>query len=479
MSAFEDWLLDGSRNDHRVLLVELDHATDFVRAGHGRRNSQENLNEPFKLEVFTYGPNDPTFGELTFRQPVTHTQYNYYTEIWIDGVIVSEQQAGDYQFTKTAGSTVQVAVASAKAGGRYSKPIVASIVMNGTVQTVKGLVGDWEEVGDGAGIGGTGTTYLSSRPWLDPETNAQYDDWLLPGLSVEENLDGALGVGDIDVVHPDPDNEIDFLNRRWRGYECRMFYGDIDWTKSDFHQIATPMIDNCRQIGSSLYRFDTIESDRKLRRTFLTADLTLTGSITNAIDTCMTQAGLSTPTYRNLGTRGGWLVHLEMTSSTRLDNTVRKLAASMGAYVRVRQTGEVEVFRPDTVAEPLTLTEDDIAYGGVRMIDVTHAYERVQVNMSENGPRSSGTPALTGGLSETYELDTFLRVENEADVLVTDLVDYYTFGHAEWEIAMLNVSEIEIGARVAVEHEDLTGEGLVTRVIRAPLSTFSRIVLTV
>jgi len=470
-AEYEKWLQDPARHQNRVLLVELDYAAPGAGEGHDRFNgAHPSMNAVTSIRARTY---DATFGELTFVQPSDQAGYSW--EVWKNGERVRVTSDGDYQFTAPENSTVQLAAVSVRSDGSYSDPWIVTVQMRPRQDNFGGP-GNWSDIGIGAGGNDVGTVYLATQDIL-MDNNQAYDGWIIGQPEIDDRLDDFLGVGDIEAHNLDP--ELDWLSLRWNGYECRWFLGDETWSRSDYRSIASTLIDNCRLIDYGKFQFDLMDGAQFLRRTFLAADTNKDHSAKSTINFIMTEAGLPPVTYFNVDQSSrDYKINIDMTTDTKIIDALVRITSSIGAYVRIGQSGGVEVYRPDVYAPPATtLTIDDIVPDDVSQIEVTPAYARVRVELGRDLPPATGfTGAFTGQLNEEKVVDTVLYQTFDAQTVLEERLRYYSRGHAVWEIPTREKAAlIEVGNIIAVEHPKFTGQGLVTRINRAPLSQFSRV----
>ncbi len=320
-----------------------------------------------------------------------------------------------------------------------------------------------------------GTIYLASQPWPS-ETNQPYDDWLISEPMIEDSLEDFLSVGDIDVVNPDTTD--DWLAKNWRGYECRWYYGDTRWSLADFKRIATVMIDGCRVIDGNNYRFDLLDNGQALRRTWPVSVTHWTISARSSMDRIMVEASRPPMIYTNIpeSTRS-WHIDYEVDEDSILATVIKDISRSIGAYMRVRQSGSIECFVPDlTQAPAITLTEDDIVYGSVTMVELIHPYKTVTVKLYDDTEISEATTASTGELDEEHITSTVLSNSDKAQILADEHKDYYATSHRVWGMAILEIAdELQVGDHVGVDHAELVGSGLLSRIKRSPLSAYTEI----
>ena len=328
----------------------------------------------------------------------------------------------------------------------------------------------------------SGTIYLASESWIS-DTLIEYDGALLSRFVIEDSLDNFLGVGDLDAVNMD--EFVNWLSLKFRGYEARWFLGDIEWPKSDFRRIATVTQDGCRYLKENQYRFGLTDNGQSLKRTFVTANTTQSGTLKVVSDYIMTQAGLPAITYINIDTivnadasvGRNFAVSADFTATSIVSTELKKLAASVGAYIRVAQGGGVEMFIPEIPAIPdITLTEDDISYAGMRITEVTPSYKTVNLEMYDGTIRTDATLADTGDLDEAITINTNLTNVVQADTMLAEFVITYGLSRSIWRLPTHDIaSVIEVGGPLKIEHPDLIAVGIVDRIQRTPLSSFSNV----
>ncbi|MCP5006161.1 MAG: hypothetical protein GY941_19805 [Planctomycetes bacterium] len=324
-----------------------------------------------------------------------------------------------------------------------------------------------------------GTMYLASQPWLS-ETNQAYDDWLTSEPQIEDSLEDFLSVGDIDIVNPD--TSLDLLSYNWRGHECRWYYGSMEWEKADFKNIATVVIDGCRKVDGREFRFDLLDNGQALRKTWRTSDHTYTSSARTTMNAIMVEAGEPAITYTNVpeSTRS-WSIYFEATSDSILADILKSITRSIGAWMRIRQDGSFEVFIPDRTLDPvIVLTDDDIVFGSVNMVDIIHPYKTAVVVMEDGTEKSESTTASTGVIDERHVWNTILDDGTKAQVLVDEHKVYYATAHPIWEMAVIDIAdEIQVGDHIGIDHTELVNDGIVSRIKRSPLSAYTLIEVTV
>lgn len=325
-----------------------------------------------------------------------------------------------------------------------------------------------------------GTVYLASQSWLSDSFIA-YDDCMTSDPEIRDDLYNFLGVGDVDAINRD--DSVSWISYNWRGYPCRWYFGDTSWPKSKFRQIASTLIDGCRVVDGRVHRFDLMDGGQHLKRKFLLAERTNINSAKSTIAEIMTDAGLPAVTFINVPdeTRD-FRIRIEMTTDSVLENVLRKIIDSLGAFMRVNQTGGVEIFVPEKPTTPdITLVEDDIAYGGIKMVEAIPAYKKVTILYSDGTGLSGTTTANTGELNEEKRIDTVLRSDfstgvTGAETLRDERVAYHSNPHFVYEVPVFDrAGLLEKGSYVGVDHPELTGVGLITSIKRSPLAFFSQV----
>ncbi len=326
----------------------------------------------------------------------------------------------------------------------------------------------------------TGTLCLASDDWMS-ETYQPYYGWLLSEPYLEDSLENFLGVGDIEAINANFE-EVNWMSLNWRGYRCRWYYGDRTWPKSDFKRIATALIDGCRATDGRIVTFDLIEGGQQLNRTFRTTDYTSTISVPSTIELIMGWCGLDPVVlFQNvLDAESASQVNISFTPDSIALTEIKRLTDSMGAYTRFSQTGQLEVFIPEITASPRVLTEDDIMYGSINMIEIIQPVKTVVCELYDGTRIEAATTADTGELDEELVFKTVLRRTGDATLFVNKKKLYYSTSHAVWSMQIFDIaSQLQVGDDVRIEHSELTGEGIVTRIQRAPLSQYTLIEVTI
>ena len=480
LGALQEALRSTANADELVLLVELDHAVGPLKDGHGRRDSEATLNAPFNVRIETFSGNRPDRAVVKFTYPRSSPGYQY--EYWIDDAqepVVSDTNR--HEVIGTPGTRVRATVAASRPDGTYSPPITCSIILQARDNKTKGRAYKWDKVGPGTGVYGTETIRLASRAHLDVENNHLYDDWIETPL-MTESLDALPGVGDVVVVNPRPASEVPWLGYRWRGYECRWYLGRREWPRSRFQPIASTIIDECRLTGPREFTFDLVDSAEYLRVAYTAETLTETGTAADVMTRILQSAGLPPPTFVGVSTAAqNYAVSYEISGGTLIDDALRTIARSIGAYYRLDLTGAVEVFALDLAAPPvLTIGTDDIYDDGIRQTGSTPAYRTVALDLPDGTSRSLATTAITGKINETRRWDTILTQAADADAVLVDLAEYHAITHPVYEIDCHRVSALlAIGDAVRIEHPELIGAGIVTAMSRSPLGEVSEIEVTI
>lgn len=313
-----------------------------------------------------------------------------------------------------------------------------------------------------------GTIYLGSDAFMCDQHHA-YDPWLLSSPSMEYSLTSlADGIGDIEAYLPLHVSD-SWINNEWRGYRCRMYHGDKSWKKSDFRLVAAATIEGIKPTGSRQYRFEIAGDIQNYNRTYYTgADVTQTLQVDNAIDWICDQGGMSKPVYLNLdnGEIDVWTV-LDVTESSNMYADIKSIAASVGAFPRVNQIGELEIIKPDTGGEPtVSLSNDDVSDGSVSEVENIPAYKRVIVTYGNSDAQVKGeTLALTGHMDEEITVSSALQSSTDATALLSVNSVQYGKVQREWSVGVFHLTSIlREGDYIEINHEDLQGAGVITNI---------------
>ena len=322
-----------------------------------------------------------------------------------------------------------------------------------------------------------GTLHLSSGGWLS-DTNVPYHDFITSDPYIEESLTDFLNIGDVQIYWPFGE----LLDLQWYGYECRWFYGDSEWPRSQFRQLTTLLINSVERTGPKEYRIDLMDNGQMLRRKWDITRYAYDISARSTLDDIMTEAGLPEIIYTNVPelTRG-FRIDVTLTDDSILLDVIELITASVGAYVRSRQDGGIEVFIPDRSLPAFpVVTEDDIIKDSVRMIETTSPYNRVVVILEDGTRVSEDTTAPVSNIFRELEVKTYLRRVIDAEIIVAELAAYHSEPHSVWEIGVSQVaSVIQVGDHVAVDHEYLQGDGIVGAISRRPVSGIATIEVTI
>lgn len=318
-----------------------------------------------------------------------------------------------------------------------------------------------------------GTVHLASKDWMS-DTNIPYDGWIISQFTMEESVSASVGVGDVEAVNPDNKN-LDWLSLNFYGSECRVYYGDDEWKRQDFRKIASATISECvRQSGIS-YKFNLVEPTYALSRPYVTTAtnklLTVEGSVNWLVsETSETILLTGIPEHKL-----SWLLRFYVGTETTLEETVRGIAASIGAYVRVGQGGNIEIAVPQDQAVA-TITEDDIAGEQFRMIETIPPYKEVVIVVDDGTTTSKSTGAETGIFDRTKTINTYLESTSNITEMLNEYASYYATNHSVWEASIVSVSaSLQCADKIVVDHEHLVGSGVVTRIIRQPMTNNSKV----
>lgn len=461
------WLKDSLRRDHRIVLVEAEFSDRDTSPGHGRSNFADVLNEVTSLQVNVY-PNN--YIDVTFTQPTSQEGYSW--EVWIDGALTFTTSGGVYNFQGNDGQEYQVAVCS-KRGKHYSKPWIVTFTPRGVGAVFNGQVGDWQDVGDGKGTEGTGKIYLSDFPWMSDQF-IPYRDHITSEIEFEQSLDNFAGVGDFKALNLT--KELDWKQLYWQGHKCTVLHGDDEWPRSKFKPIATMMIEDCRPLGGSEFIFDLMDGGQQFKRKFASEAETLTSNVAATLSYVASKSGLPEFNYYNIAPeRLNYSTYIELDEESEVETVVRQIANSIGASIRINQMGGIDLFGPET-GETFSITEDDIIADGVSVVESIPAVKRVVIEMAISPDAVKATTnASTGELVRTETIKTALNNFDHANQILIDRVAYRSKPHSVWAADVLNADRIQVGARGSIDSEDITGTGIVERIVRRPMSIYSTV----
>jgi len=101
------------------------------------------------------------------------------------------------------------------------------------------------------------TRYLSTHGFVsgpsDTPANIVYDDLIASVPTITSQLNMPFGVGDIDLVN---DGSLDaWLQDSWDGRQLLLLIGDASWSRDDFRQISSLMIESFEVASNNKMRF--------------------------------------------------------------------------------------------------------------------------------------------------------------------------------------------------------------------------------
>lgn len=338
-----------------------------------------------------------------------------------------------------------------------------------------------------------GIVRLSHLPYRD-ESGNYYNDWVVKGSDpeLEDELNAFTGIGDVDAVQP-LGTGTDWRDLNFRGYPSEWYWGDIAWPKTQFRQIASTLIDSCRRLDGNEFRFDVLDGAQHLRRPVNTNETTNRdfSSAKSTIHRMLTWAGLPNAEYINVDqTNRDFRVGVTLNRDVIMSEMIRKITDSIGAYPRVNLQGNVECFIPDTTGTPpVILTDADIGHPSeLNLVETIPAYKYVQMNLGFNpfingnttpeDPRTELTGATTGQLEETRVVDTLLWRSSDVNIRIQDLKDYYKVKHDVYQVPVLRANLLQKGDFIGLDLTELTGEGIISRIRKLPMSSFSLVEVT-
>ena len=309
-----------------------------------------------------------------------------------------------------------------------------------------------------------GTVYLATKAYLSDQHNA-YDDWLIRSPVMEYSLLSLVdGIGDIDAFLP-LDVPDDWENYNFRGYAVRFYSGDVTWPKSKFRLIGIATNEGCRDIGENQYRFEIVGAIQDYSRTYASADSTQTNTVQTVINWITGQAGVASATFLNMDNGElSIITTLEVTESSNMYADLKLVAGSVGAYPRVNQLGELEIFKPDTGGVPtITLSNDDIERDSISEVDYIPAYKQVILGYGlSDATVKRPTLAKTGKLSEDIEIGTALSNLSDAEARA----DHESVRHAKSQrtksMNVFNLANLmQEGMYISIDSDRLKGSGVV------------------
>lgn len=489
---YQHWLEDTANDPYRILLIEAGYSDRYRGLGHGRSNFFATLNPVQSLTVDAYS-NDLV--EIQFAQPTSQEGYNW--SIWIedsegqltasiesDGVtsetVFSREEVtpittagGVYSFTAVPGVTYQIAVASER-DDDYSVPWIANFTHTSERLTISGESGNWQDIGIGEGDLSTGTLHLASDAWISNESDV-YNDFLTADPIIEYSLDDFEGIGDFKAVNLIGD--LDWRLLYWRGHRCKFLHGDTRWERSDFWSVGTTLIEDVRPVGGNEYQFDLMDAAQQLRRQYENPPKTYSTNFFHTLFNVTDEVGLSQFQYRSIGSRLNYETFVELQENTQIESLVRQFVESINARIRFDQVGNIEIFLIDSESVVLTLTDDDILDGEIEVIESIPAYRRVVIELSNGaGQVEAITDAATAGVAETVTYRSVISSENDANLVLAELVDYHSRAHSVWRLGVARLAGLlQVGDTISINHEELSDRGHIRRIIREPTTNYARV----
>lgn len=321
-----------------------------------------------------------------------------------------------------------------------------------------------------------GMVCLGSVPWLSDQ-HIPYDDWLTELPVLEESLTDFVAVGDFEAINPVSATEWQHFN--FRGHECRWLFGDTDWPRSEWRQIAATLVEDVQSAGGHIYRFNLTDRGYQLQNTINT-EQTLTKTVENMVGWLASHGELGSISLLHFDDQQkNARVRLRLTEETTYNTALAEVATAVNAWHRVNQSGQVELITRSSAEPSVLLTEDDITVNSVQQSGVLSALQRVTVgyDQPESGDEktvTATTGANTGVLDEDYHLSTVLVDKADAEVLLDALKTYRSTEHEIWSLEVFDVANLlQVGQSVRIEHAELTVDALNQRIKRSPLSDFS------
>lgn len=315
-----------------------------------------------------------------------------------------------------------------------------------------------------------GTLRLASTA-MTTDTNLSFDDWLIGSPYLENSLENFIGVGDIEAINNIP--EEDWNERYWHGHQCRWYHGDLAWKFEDYKRIATATIDDCIPKGGRRYQFDLLDNGHRLSQFYVSEDVTKILTVQEAVDWIVETTGQTISFSGVQDPRLEWDLQFEVTTRTTIEETLRGIARSVGGFLRVDQLGNVQIIQ-QLRRSTTTATETDIVGSALEVVEKIPPYRVVNVVKYDGTIFSDVTRTDTGELSVEYTHDTYLINDQNAERLLSELINYYVNTHTVWSVPMIALSNrIKVGDMLIVDHPELRRQGLVRRLRRTPLSRYS------
>lgn len=113
-----------------------------------------------------------------------------------------------------------------------------------------------------------GVVHVSDKPYLsrhdDSVPNRPYLDCLAASVDITTRAEGAVQVGDIELV--DDGTLTHWVDYKWRGFDVVFLLGDLDWPLSDFRRVAKQTNAGLSEARRGVLRFTVMDTAIKLEQ---------------------------------------------------------------------------------------------------------------------------------------------------------------------------------------------------------------------
>jgi hypothetical protein len=312
-----------------------------------------------------------------------------------------------------------------------------------------------------------GTIYLASHAFLDHSGQA-YDDWLLSLPTMETNLDNFGGIGGFRAKNND--DTVRWEDISWYGQECRWLFGDTSWSRSWFKTIETAAIKQCIPEGGGIYEFELIDGGLTLDKTLVSTSTTRTETVQSFVDWVAGELGVPITFINVSAAKLALTIEVTMYSFSLAGNLLRAVTKDINAKLRRNLSGGVEIFVPsNTVIE---ISKDSITSDKLAAFEVVLPFSSVEITMPDDVVVSAATTANTGTLERIRKVDTYLNVVADVNALLAELILECVQPCHIYEVPIvLFDGTLTVGDKIHTDHPDLVRNGLITRVVKVPLSS--------
>ena len=323
-----------------------------------------------------------------------------------------------------------------------------------------------------------GTVCLASSPYLSTD-NIAYDDWLIDEPYIDQSLNENYTLGSVNAVNPDPDEN--WLDYQFHGHQCRMYYGDRKWDKTQHRLIATATIQSIDSSGGRKYSWKLVGNISAYSRTFhVGADVTQTMTVRAAVAALFAeymQAG--TYQFINIPTEDlDSNIIYTLTESTVMSDLLKRIAYSVGAKIRFTQAGNMEIVRYDSQGEnDLQITDDYITRGTVKTVGAYNPVSRIKLKFNNGaGELELETKADTGGYDDTLSVETMLVNQADAERLLYLLAEQYANVRRVYSMTVFGLGNtMQVANVISTANTEITVSGIIERIQRRALAYTSTI----